>query len=262
MRDDRQYIRGESAARTILRREVASGCPICRSAFLTYHHFDPPWRKKKHWNPDGMIALCREHHDIAEGGHYTIEYLRGLKRGSYSIADVKKGFPWSRKQYVVRVGGIYLCGSNTVLSADGEPVIQISRSEDDLLSVSFVLRNEDGHVIARMDDNFLSLGPHPPHDLLTTTTATRIKVWSKRKAVAMDLSLKKMTLESLDSVIEKDRSRAQSVARAEQHRIEELLKHLPPEILESIESSFGQALMPKTSDSIAAEVADFRERMA
>ena len=76
----------------------------------------------------------------------------------------------------------------------------------------------------------------------------------------MDLSLKKMTLEGLDSVVEKDRARAQPEARADQRLIEERLKHLPSSILESIESSFGQALMPKTPDSVAAEVADFRER--
>jgi hypothetical protein len=49
-----------------LRTEVGYGCPICRSPFLTWHHFDPPYRVRPHNDPEGMIALCREHSDEAD----------------------------------------------------------------------------------------------------------------------------------------------------------------------------------------------------
>jgi hypothetical protein len=53
-----------------LRAEAGFGCPAegCSSPYLTYHHFDPARREKEHRQPAGMVALCREHHDAAEGG--------------------------------------------------------------------------------------------------------------------------------------------------------------------------------------------------
>lgn len=34
--------KGKNETIAILRREVGFGCPVCRSPFLTWHHFDPP----------------------------------------------------------------------------------------------------------------------------------------------------------------------------------------------------------------------------
>jgi len=148
---EREYIHGQSATKRLLRKEVGFGCPICRKPFLTYHHFDPPWREQHHWNPDGMIALCREHHDKAEGGHYTKDALRRLKSASYSVSDVKEIFPWARTDFVIRVGGLYSCGSHAVIHVDDEPVIQLTIGEDGLLSVSFVLRAADSAIVVQMD---------------------------------------------------------------------------------------------------------------
>jgi len=47
---------------------------------LKWHHFDPPWREKQHFNPEGMIALCNRHTDQADGGAYTKEQLRNFKK--------------------------------------------------------------------------------------------------------------------------------------------------------------------------------------
>jgi hypothetical protein len=41
-----------------LRREVNLGCPVagCGSPFLTWHHFDPPWKLEHHHRPDEFRA--------------------------------------------------------------------------------------------------------------------------------------------------------------------------------------------------------------
>ena len=64
-----------------LRSEVGYGCPVadCGSPYLTWHHFDPPWREQKHHNPEGMVALCRIHHDMADASSFTADQLRALK---------------------------------------------------------------------------------------------------------------------------------------------------------------------------------------
>ena len=56
----------EERAKEGLRREVGYGCPVCRSPFLEFHHFDPPQYKEKHWRPEGMIAMCRDCHPDAD----------------------------------------------------------------------------------------------------------------------------------------------------------------------------------------------------
>src|SRR5215211_7582447 len=64
-----------------LRREVGFGCPVdgCGSPYLTWHHFDPPWKERQHHDVVGMVALCREHHDKADVGAFTRQQLRQLK---------------------------------------------------------------------------------------------------------------------------------------------------------------------------------------
>lgn len=73
-----------------LRREVGFGCPVkgCGSPYLTWHHFDPPWSKHEHHEPNGMIALCREHHDQADAGAFTKDQLRAFK---VATSDREKG---------------------------------------------------------------------------------------------------------------------------------------------------------------------------
>src|SRR3989442_11499841 len=51
---------------------------LSTAATLTwcYHHFDPTWSAKQHHEPDGMIALCAEHHAKADAGGFTTQKIR------------------------------------------------------------------------------------------------------------------------------------------------------------------------------------------
>jgi hypothetical protein len=64
-----------------LRREVGFTCPVegCGNPYLTWHHFDPPWRVEHHHRPEGMIALCLEHAAQADNDAFTHDQLRALK---------------------------------------------------------------------------------------------------------------------------------------------------------------------------------------
>src|SRR4051794_36852278 len=80
---------GKNAAIAELRREVGFGCPVCRSPFLTWHHFDPPVHGPRgtgmHWRPEGIIAMCPICHPDADekggsAGAYSTEELRAMKK--------------------------------------------------------------------------------------------------------------------------------------------------------------------------------------
>ncbi|HEY5431250.1 MAG TPA: hypothetical protein VIK04_19190 [Solirubrobacteraceae bacterium] len=70
-----------STVRRELRREIGFCCPVegCRSPYLTWHHFDPPWHVRQHHDPAGMVALCLQHHKEADAGAFTPEQLRAFK---------------------------------------------------------------------------------------------------------------------------------------------------------------------------------------
>jgi hypothetical protein len=90
-----------------LAREVGFGCPVsrCGSPYLTWHHFDPPWAVRKHHDPAGMVALCRDHHPEADAGGFTVDQLREFKRsGRDSAWTLAVAPPWTFEVAPPRVG--------------------------------------------------------------------------------------------------------------------------------------------------------------
>ena len=88
------------AVKLLLRQEVGFGCPLpyCRLPFLSFHHFDPPWHKEHHHRPEGMIALCVQHHEMADRGALDKARLHALKKSDHSVSDVKAKFEWARSK--------------------------------------------------------------------------------------------------------------------------------------------------------------------
>ena len=80
------------SVRHFLRSEVNFGCPIqgCGIPYLTWHHFDPPWNIEEHHNPEGMIALCHTHADLADGKRWTNDQLRQFETKTLSIQEEVK----------------------------------------------------------------------------------------------------------------------------------------------------------------------------
>jgi hypothetical protein len=64
---------------------------------------DPPWRDEEHHNPNGMIALCAEHHRKADAGAFTVEQLKQMKR--MAAREVTGRFDWLRNEVLAIVGG-------------------------------------------------------------------------------------------------------------------------------------------------------------
>jgi len=115
-----------------LRREVGFGCPVpgCGNPFLTWHHFDPPWRGREHHEPAGMIALCREHADQADAGAFTDEQLRAFKTDTEHAREVGARFNWMRQQLLAVVGGNFYLETPTPVHIQGIDIVAFSRDED------------------------------------------------------------------------------------------------------------------------------------
>lgn len=139
-----------------LRKEVGFGCPVpgCGRPFLEWHHFDPPWRELNHHNPEGMIALCTEHHAQADGGAFTIEQLKRLKHSVVEAAQVKGRFNWMRNELLMVVGGNYLLETYEAIRYKETPLIWLSRDDEGYLLLNVAQVTVDGEPRFSMEENF------------------------------------------------------------------------------------------------------------
>jgi hypothetical protein len=142
--------------RAQLRREVGFGCPVedCGSPYLTWHHFDPPWSEREHHNPEGMIALCREHHGKADAGAFTKDQLRALKaESSRQGAQVRGRFNWMRQEVLAVVGGNFYLETPIIVQLRDQPVVWWKRDEDGFLRLNVHMLTASGQPRALIEDN-------------------------------------------------------------------------------------------------------------
>ena len=100
-----------------------------RSPHLTWHHFDPPWRERKHHDPDGMIALCPLHHHHADAGAFTRDQLRALKTVDHGPGILGARFEWMRHELLTVVGGNFYFETPIAVQIQGTSVVWLRRED-------------------------------------------------------------------------------------------------------------------------------------
>ncbi|KKM71059.1 hypothetical protein LCGC14_1434450 [marine sediment metagenome] len=236
----------KSAAIAELRREVGFGCPVCRSPFLTWHHFDPPVHEKgMHWRPEGIIAMCPVCHADADekgdtAGAYSKSELRAMKESHRSTDDVKGHFPaWEdKKSLLVRMGGCYADIHSPLFSINEVPQIVVGKNDAGILTLSFELRDRQDGILLRMDENCLTAYPANIHDMTVTPKTKEVKVWLDKEDVGLQLSFRRITVTELDRMLGRDRERAERIAS---RLMQERLAQLPAEHRAFLEEAMREA---------------------
>ncbi|TAL34782.1 MAG: hypothetical protein EPN93_11660 [Spirochaetes bacterium] len=126
-----------------LRDEVNFGCPIpnCGNPYLTWHHFDPPWHIKQQHDPSGMIALCRDHHDKADSGIYTIDQLHEFKRSAINNnTNIKSKFEWLRRDIFTMIGSNIYFNTPLIFEYNNNPIIWYNRSDNGYMLLNMGLQ--------------------------------------------------------------------------------------------------------------------------
>lgn len=138
-----------------LRKEVGFGCPApdCGNPYLEWHHFDPPWSAAPHHNPDGMVALCAEHHKKADYGSYTNEQLLKFKQTKTDSALVRGQFDWRRNKLLAVVGGNYYYETPRILVIDNHEVVSLTRDDDGYLLLNIEMLSLSNEVRLKMVEN-------------------------------------------------------------------------------------------------------------
>jgi hypothetical protein len=154
--------RPPTSVRRALCQEVGFRCPVeeCGSPYLTFHHFDPPWRHKRHHDAAGMIALCSNHAAKADQHYYPDDYLQRLKREGLGRARSVEGeFDYLRRDLLVIVGSNAYYNVETILQIGVNRAIFFNRDPDGYLLLNFQLPAADGNPRAWMEDNVWIVPP-------------------------------------------------------------------------------------------------------
>jgi len=83
-----------------------------------------------------MIALCKDHHPIADGGAFTVEQLHAFKGNVAEAERVRGKFHWLRNRLLAVVGGNFYYETNRILVLDDQDVIWFTRDEQGYLRLN------------------------------------------------------------------------------------------------------------------------------
>ena len=185
----------------ILREEVGFGCPVkgCGNPYLEYHHFDPPVNIRAHNEPEGMIALCAQHHKKADGGSYTIPQLHNLKKDRTNAKLVRGNLDWLRNELLAVIGGNFYFETPIPVYIDNQEVIAIKRDKEGYLrlSVNMLSMQAEERLIIN-DNSWENIGS--PTDLRSPPQGKELEVTYKN---GDSLYLRFFVIESADEANEK-----------------------------------------------------------
>lgn len=160
-----------------LRSEVGFGCPVhgCANPYLEWHHFDPPWHIENHHNPEGMIALCAQHHKQADGGAYTNEQLHILKKDVVHAEQVRGQFNWLRNDLLAVVGGVFYYETLKVLQIDSYDIVWFTRDTDGYLRLNIKMLSILAKERAVIEENiWMNIGS--PEDLSSPPQGKELRI--------------------------------------------------------------------------------------
>lgn len=176
-----------------LRKEVNYGCPICRSPFLTWHHFDPPWPQCHAHKEEGIIALCPTCHQQAEGGAYTNQYLHELKV-THILEPPLGSLPWHIKSALINFGGnFFFAQSATIFSVRvaRQEVFSMQIDESGYLRLNASIWNSKDALVLRLIENDIVSYLENIGDLECTAQARKLSVVSKENDARFSLEFKR-----------------------------------------------------------------------
>lgn len=186
------------AIRELLRREVNFGCPVpnCGIPYLMWHHFDPPWEIKEHHNPEGMIALCAKDANLADGGRWTKDQLRQMKKSPYiSSSQISEHYDYLRKNIVTIIGNVAYDVKN-VLEIYGERVIGFERDNEGYNRLNLLIRDKNGKPILVMENNGWTAVSEDLFDLRCSARGKELEIISKDKQTKLVIRFDDLSLDA------------------------------------------------------------------
>lgn len=183
--------------RKALREEVGFGCPICRSPFLEYHHFNPTWAESKKHIPSGMIALCPAHHRKAHGDTWSKEDLTKLK-SQFTNQAIKGDIDWSIKNCFFYIGNNLIHGDNGIaLTMNGKPIFSLQKDTSENFRINALVSTKSNKNILKIENNDIFADPSLLDDLNCTTSSNSISIKALDSSLTLAFSRPTMSVQWL-----------------------------------------------------------------
>ena len=163
-----------------LRQEVNFGCALCGGPLIEYHHIVPYSEADQH-DPDHMVALCPNHHRLADDGAISRTELYSAKKDPANNERVDYDFYFDPHSPVIPLGSnvveIGSFGRYQLLQVYDEPLISINYIDGRVeFDVNFY--NEDNDLIAVITDNELWANTNEFWDI--KYQSNRLKLWNRK----------------------------------------------------------------------------------
>jgi len=159
-------------------REVNFVCPArdangqCDSIILTWHHFDPVFSECHEHNPEGIIALCPNHHCKADKGEYSKSEMREWKKNPNikDISEIKTKVSFlDRKDLHINIANSFLKENRANIKC-GESFIKIKKGENGIILFNLKITDINGKPIFYLRNNVFN----------PATKEEVIQVWPKK----------------------------------------------------------------------------------
>jgi hypothetical protein len=179
-----------------LRQETGFVCaePDCVSPYVTYHHFDPPYRGGQTHEPAGMIPLCLEHHKAADHGAYSDDDLREWKASKHQ-GPIDGGFAY-RGRLVTIVGNSVVVDANQLITIHGEPVVWFTQDEKGDRLLNLEVQDATLRPVFSMRDNRWTVA-ETPEDLVCPPSAKDLSLRVPSLGVSLDIRFERKAKSSL-----------------------------------------------------------------
>jgi hypothetical protein len=235
---------------------VGFGCPVdgCGSPYLTWHHFDPPWRDGQTHNPDGMVALCLQHHKEADGGAFTHQQLRDLKTQGFMlrIGGAPGGrFNWRREQLILDAGGGLFVRCPEFLRMAGRPMIWLTTDAQGNQLLNLDIWDRTGALVFAMRDNDWVV--FDADDVEAPPGARSLIVRDSSKGIRLSVAFKTASASEIEArLVERERRGAESMRRHYQDELDRLVAQGAPDFSTQF---FRERLAEDASDAgVGAQV--------
>jgi hypothetical protein len=124
-----------------------------------------------------MIALCREHHDKAGAGAFSVEQLRDMKRTAKERPNQVVGrFDWMKQDILVIAGGNAFYNINYPVVLGDNPLLWFNRDEQQhqLLNVHFPPTMEGEERTSLSDNDWILRGD--PTDVKSPPSGAELEI--------------------------------------------------------------------------------------
>ena len=241
--------------RKALRSEVGFVCPVdgCGSPYLTWHHFDPPWRVRAHHEPSGMIALCLQHHKEADSGAFTSAQLRKLK-STGDKRPIRGRFNWKREQLILEAGGGLYIRCPVLLEVGDRPMIWLTSDSQGNQLLNLDIWDSDGQLAFSMRDNdWIVVGDL--HDLEAPPSARSLVVSAPEKNIRLSIKFATATLEHIQRKLltRQEEMAERAIAAYAQHHERLAQQPLPPGLDSGLRETLLQDMSERERQSVRRE---------